>query len=123
MKSNVSEPLMKCRKSHSDDVETGASWCPRDQQRGDLYLASAASGIQAARAWIRLGHGTLEPVAPMRREKSKRRTRKGERTDAGHRGGTTRSSVERRVTRPERRGRVIVLLGTRSTVSTGGTHD
>jgi hypothetical protein len=73
----------------------------------DLHAAVAASGLKAARARIRLRHGTLEPVAPMQREKPKRGNRKGQSTDAGHRGGTTRSSNEGRVMRPERRGRVI----------------
>ncbi|WP_320042284.1 hypothetical protein [uncultured Desulfobacter sp.] len=38
--------------------------------------------------------GTWEPVALMLREKYKRRTRKYESTDAGHRRGATRSSDE-----------------------------
>jgi len=44
---------------------------------------------------------------PMLREKSKWRTREDESTDAEHRGGPTRSSVEVPVMGMERRGRVI----------------
>jgi len=97
----------------------------RDQSDGaGLYAAVAASGLKAARARIRLGHGTLEPVVPMQREKPKRGHREGESTDAGHRGGATRSSAEGPVTGPERRGRVIQFSVNRSTVANaaGGAH-
>lgn len=87
-----------------------------------LYAAVAPSGLKAARSRIRLRHGTLEPVAPMQREKPKRGDRKGQSTDAGHRGGTTRISGEAPVTGVERRGRVIEFSGNRSTTSVGGTH-
>jgi hypothetical protein len=113
---------MTCRNS-TDDVETGEWWLPWDQRGRCLYLAHVTSGIKAARVRIRLGHGTLEPVVSMLREKSKRRTREGESTNARHRDGTTRSSVEGRVMLPERRGRVIQSLDNRSTASAGGTHD
>jgi len=45
----------------------------------------------------------------MLREKSKWRTHEGESTDAGHRGGPTRSSVEISVMEIERRGWLIRL--------------
>ena len=45
----------------------------------------------------------------MVREKPKWRPRKGERTDAGHRDGATRSSVEVSVMEMERRGCVDLL--------------
>jgi hypothetical protein len=61
----------------------------------DLFGTDAASGLKAARAWIGLKHGTLEPVVSMPREKSKRGDRKDESTDARHRDGTTRSSDDR----------------------------
>jgi len=51
--------------------------------------------------------GTWEPVVPMIREKPKWRTHEGESTDAGHRGGPTRSSVEVSVMGMERRGWII----------------
>jgi hypothetical protein len=79
-----------------------------------LYAAVTASGLKAARARIRLEHGTLEPVVPMQREKPKRGNREGQSTDAGHRGGTIRSSEEGSVMGPERRGRVIQFLVNRS---------
>ena len=43
----------------------------------------------------------------MVREKPKWRTHEGESTDAGHRGGPTRSSVEVSVMEMERRGWII----------------
>ncbi len=89
---------------------------------GACIPAHVASGTKAARAQTRLGHGTLEPVASMQRETSKRTTRKDQSTDARHRGGTTRISDEGCVMRLERRGRVIQSLGNRSTASVGGTH-
>ena len=89
-----------------------------------LYAAVAASGLKAARARIRLRHGTLEPVVPMQREKPKRGNREGESTNAGHRGGTIRSSVEGPVTGLERRGRVIQSPVNRPTAAkaTGGAR-
>ena len=87
-----------------------------------LYAAVAASGLKAARMRIRLRHGTLEPVASMPREKLKRGHRKSESTNAGHRGGTTRSSDEGRVMRLERRGRVIRFLVNRSIPNGRGAH-
>ena len=60
-KANASEPLMKCRK-RSDDVETGEESLTRDQPGGHLFTAQAASGMKAARAWLRLLRGTCEPA-------------------------------------------------------------
>ena len=122
MKSNESEPLMKCR-NRTDDVQTGEDGSLGISTGGACILARAASGIKAARARIRLGDGTLEPVVSMLREKDKRKPRECESTDARHRGGTTRSSVEGSVMDLEPRGRVIQSSDNRSTVSTGGTHD
>ena len=88
----------------------------------DLFAAVAASGLKAARARIRLGHGTLEPVVSMRRERLKRQDREADSTDARHRGGTTRSSAEGPVTGLERRGRVIQFSVNRPTAKVGGAH-
>ena len=121
-KSNASEPLMTCRNSIPSTSKPGRGDCPGMSMGGACNPAHAASGTKAARARIRLGHGTLEPVASMLREKPKRTTRKGESTDARHRGGTTRSSDERRVMRLERRGRVIQSSDNRPTVQAGGAH-
>jgi hypothetical protein len=60
-KANVSKPPMECRK-RSDDVETGVESLPRDQPGGHLLTAQVASGIKAARAWLRLLRGTCEPA-------------------------------------------------------------
>ena len=51
--------------------------------------------------------GTWEPVALMLREKFKWWSHKSESTDAGHRGGTTRSSNEVSVMEMERRGCIV----------------
>src|SRR3990172_1859146 len=79
---------------------------------GSCNPADAASGPEAGRAGIRPGHGTLEPVAPMPRGRQKGGNGRGLSTDAGHRDGTTRSSVEGPVMGLEPRGRVILSLGT-----------
>ena len=92
----------------------------------DLSADVAASGFKAARARIRLRYGTLEPVAPMPREKPKRGDRKGQSTEGEprrvgkhrveHRGGTIRSSEDALITvRAERRDRVIQFWVNRST--------
>ena len=47
METNVSEPLMKCRKRR-DDVKTGVKSLLRDKSGGYLFTAQAASGIKAA---------------------------------------------------------------------------
>jgi len=52
---------MKCRKV-SDDVKTEVCFCPRDEPGSDLLTAQVASGIEVARAWLRLCCGTWEPV-------------------------------------------------------------
>jgi hypothetical protein len=67
-------------------------------------MARAASGMKAARMRSRLLCGTWEPVTPMPREKRKWRTHERESTDAGYRGGATRSSDEGAVMALEPRG-------------------
>jgi hypothetical protein len=52
---------MECRK-RSDDVKTGVELLLRDQPGGYLLTAQTASGIKAARAWLRLLRGTCEPA-------------------------------------------------------------
>jgi hypothetical protein len=105
-KANASEPPMKCRK-RMNDVKTGEESLPRDQRWGDPLTASVASGIKVARVRSRLEHGTWEPVASMAREKPKWKPHEGQSTDAGHRGGLARSSVEVPVMGTERRGQII----------------
>jgi hypothetical protein len=99
---------MTCRK-HMDDVKTGVESLPRDQRWGDPLTASVASGMKVARVRSRLEHGTWEPVASMPREEPKWRSHEGQSTDAGHRGGWARSSVEVPVMGMERRGPITQL--------------
>ena len=99
---------MTCRK-RMDDVKTGVESLLRDQRWGDPLTASAASGIKVARVRSWLEQGTWEPVAPMRREEPKWRSHEGQSTDAGHRGGWARSSVEVPVMGMERRGPITQL--------------
>ncbi len=123
-KANESEPLMKGRKIlqrvSKPELHVGSG-----RSVGDVLFATGATpGLKAARARIRLSHGTSEPVVSMLRERHKRRPRKAKSTDGGqtsqarHRGGTTRSSDEGPVIGPEweawppaRRGRVIQSAG------------
>jgi hypothetical protein len=113
---------MKCRKRR-DDVKTGVESLPRDEPGGSLLTGQVASGVKAARAWSGLWCGTREPVAPMGRpasgavlscgRSSGARTPsggncEGESSDAGHRGGPSRISVEGPVMGLERRGRVVL---------------
>jgi hypothetical protein len=102
-KANASEPPTKCRK-RMDDVKTGVKSLLRDQRWRDPLTASVASGIKVARARFWLEQGTWEPVASMLREKLKWKTHESLSTDAGHRGGWARSSVEVPVMGMERRG-------------------
>ncbi len=102
-KATAREPLMTCRK-HRNDVKTGVESLLRDQRWGDPLTASVASGMKVARVRSWLEQGTWEPVASMLRETPKWRSHKGPSTDAGHRGGWARSSVEVPVMGMERRG-------------------
>src|SRR6516165_4800059 len=97
---------MTCRK-HKDDVKTGVESLPRDQRGGHPLTARVASGMKVApvRSWLE--RGTWEPVASMPREKPKWPTHEGPSTDARHRGGWARSSVEGPVMGLERRGPII----------------
>jgi hypothetical protein len=49
-----------------DGVETGDALESRDESGGSLLTAQMASGVEVARAWFRLLHGTWEPVDPDR---------------------------------------------------------
>ena len=122
-KANESEPLMKGRKAFQMVSEPGFQNRSGSSVGEDLFATGTTPGLEAARARIRLRHGTLEPVVPMPREKPKRGNREGQSTDAGHRGGTTRSSDEGSVMGLERRGRVIPFLVNESIPVIGkGTH-
>src|SRR5262245_54201795 len=80
---------------------------PRDQRGGYPLTARVASGMKVARVRSWLERGTWEPVASMPREEPKWPTHEGQSTDAGHRGGWARSSVEGPVMGLERRGPII----------------
>jgi hypothetical protein len=120
-KTNASEPSKTCRKS-IDDAKTGSGNCPGISDSGTcLRLAWHPAQRRRER-----GAGLdTEPWNLSSRCKERNpsgQNREGESIDAGHRGGTIRSSVERRVTRPERRGRVNQLSSNRSTAQVGGAH-
>jgi hypothetical protein len=116
-------PPMKCRKRR-DGIKTGVESLLRDQPGGCLLIGQVVPGTKVARAWSGLWCGTREPVAPMGRSasgavwacgrSSGARTPssgncEGESSDAGHRGGPTRSSDEGPVMGLERRGRVVLV--------------
>lgn len=122
MKSNASEPLMTCRNCPQMTSKPGLIMVPGISMTGACIPGHAVSGMETARARIGLGNGTLEPVASMRRETLKRKPRESLSTDARHRGGTIRSSVEGRVICPERRDRVIVSSGNGPTALAGGAY-
>ena len=125
MKANESEPQMKCRNC-LDDIETEFGLLTRDEPGGCLFIGQVVSGMYAARAWVRLLHGTWEPVVSrdgrpvvcdLRRIVSGKipsgRNREGSCPDVRHGGGPSRSSDEGPVMGLERRGRAIQarLLG------------
>jgi len=117
VKANASEPLMTGRNHHRRRQNRGFKRGPGISVGGDLSATDTTSGLKAARARIGLRYGTLEPVASMRRERPKRRSREAESTDEGsvdfprgrltspreggadssarHRGGMIRSSDDR----------------------------
>jgi hypothetical protein len=119
LKANESEPQMTCRNA-LDDIESGSVILTRDEPGGCLFIDQVVSGMYAARAWVRLLHGTWEPVvlrdgqlvacglrlAGYGRSPSGR-SREGESTDAGHRGGPSGSSGEGSVMGLERSGRAV----------------
>jgi hypothetical protein len=109
--SNASESLMRCRKRRNG-VKTGVESLPRDESGRDLLTAPAAPGIEAATPRSRLLCGTWEPVTPMPRERRKRWSLECLSTDAGYRGGATRTSEEGPVMGLERRGCPIRLATT-----------
>src|ERR1700694_5788217 len=119
MKANVSEPRMTLRDG-LDDIKTRSASLIWDESGGCLFIAQMVSGIDAARAWVRLLYGTWEPVvsrddwlvafglrlvvpgwAPSGR------SRKESYAGVGHRGGPSGSSGEGPVMGLERSGRAI----------------
>ncbi len=134
VKANESEPQVSCRKA-VDDIKTGPQPLARDESGGCLFIGQMVSGMYAARAWVRLLHGTWEPVvlrdeqlvaSGLRLVVSGRapsgRNREARTPVAGHRGGPSGSSVEGPVMGLKRSGRAIQtrLLGNHECV--GGTN-
>ena len=104
-----SKPPMTCRK-RIDDVETGEKSLPRDESGGwpdccpDGIRHEGGVTLHLAFAW---NVGTCRPDA--KREIQVGGPHEDESTEAGHRDGATRSSVEGFVMRLERRGCVVQL--------------
>lgn len=106
---NESEPLMTCRKFHQKMSKPGSPLAP-----GQGWAAPAdgpigirhKGGVTSIQALVR-NLGTCRPDA--KGEIQAEGLRKGESTDAGHRGGDVRSRVEGSVMGSDRRG-VIVRL-------------
>lgn len=117
MKASESEPLLTCRNA-LDDIKTRASFWAWDKSGGDLPTAQAVSGMEVARARVRLLCGTWEPVVSRETgswsvdlrpalpgKAPSGRNREGRIPDARHRGGPPGSSDEGPVTGLERSGR------------------
>ena len=107
METNVSEPLMTCRKRRND-VKTGGVSLPRDQS--GRRTADCPDGIRheggvnlvQALVW-NMGTCRLD----VKGEVQVGSPHKNQSTDARHRGGAARSSDESSVMGLERRGGVI----------------
>ena len=136
MKANESKPLMACRKARGD-IKTGYVSLSREEPGGCLLIGQVVSGMEAARAWVRLLDRTWEPVVlrddqlvasglrlAVSGKVSSGRNREGRIPVVGHRDGPSRSSDEGPVMGLERRGRAIQteLLGNRDVVVVGGTN-
>lgn len=119
MKASESEPLKTCRNA-LDDIKTRTSSWAWDKPGGDLSTAQAVSGMEVARARVRLLFGTWEPVVsretgswssdlrPLFPGKTPSgRNRKEPHPYARHRGGPPGSSDEGPVMGLERSGRPI----------------
>jgi hypothetical protein len=119
LKANVSEPQMTCRNS-LDDIKSGSALLTCDEPGGSLLIGQVVSGIYAARAWVRLLHGTWEPVVLRDRQLvafglrlavsgkvSSGRNCEGRIPVVGHRGGPSGSSDEGPVMGLERSGRAV----------------
>ena len=123
------------RRKRRDGIKTGVESLPRDESGGCLLTGQMVSGVKVARACSGLLCGTREPVAPIGRlasgavlscgRSSGARTPssgncEGESSDAGHRGGPTRSSGEGPVMGLERRGRVVLVSLAANRLRVGG---
>jgi hypothetical protein len=119
-KANASEPLMKCRKA-AWVSKSGRSGCPETSTGGACQRTVRPPALRrrefGSGSWVEPWNlsfrcqGRVPSGSPAREEYR-----------SGHRGGTARSSNERRVMRRERRGRVIRVSPTESTATAGGIH-
>ena len=90
------------RRKRSDDIKTGVESLPRDEPGGDLLTAQAVSGMKVARAWLRLWHGTWEPVVPIPSGRSLGRESPGWREREPQAAETARGRVPMRGTGADR---------------------
>jgi hypothetical protein len=105
---NASEPLMTCRKSQ-DDVETGQERQSGTKPRRDLLTVWAASGIKECMSLEQASMGNKGTCRPDVKERPQvGHPGKSASTNAGHRGGTTRSSYDGGETRLSKG---VVLFG------------
>lgn len=136
MKANESKPQVTCRNA-LDDIETRSDLLTWDQPGECLLIGQVVSGMNAARAWVRLLRGTWEPVVSrngrlvvfdlrpgVQGGVPSGRNREGQAPDAGHRVGLADSSDEGPVMGLERSGRASQtgLLDNRDVVVVGGTN-
>jgi hypothetical protein len=136
MKANESKPQVTCRNA-LDDIETKLALLAWDEPGECLLIGQAVSGMNAARAWVRLLRGTWEPVVSwdgrpvvfdlrpgVQGRVPRGRNREGQAPDARHRVGPADSSDEGPVMGLERSGRTIQtrVLGNRDAVVVGGTN-
>ncbi len=107
---SASEPLMKCRK-RIDDVKTGRKSLARDESGGSPDCCPDGirheGGVTPHLAFAR-NVGTCRPDAKGEIQVSG--PHEDESTEAGHRGGATRSRDESSVIELDRRGCVVQLL-------------
>ena len=108
-KTNASEPVMTCRKTVSDP-DTGIETLSREAGGALPVYGSTGvrheGGVTLIQALMR-NVGTCRPDA--KGEAQAKGLRKGESTDAGHRGGVARSRAEGPVMGLDRRGVVVWL--------------
>ena len=104
-----SEPLMTCRKVQ-DDVETGGNSLTRDEPRGRPDFCPGGIRHEGG---VTLNQASVWNAGTCRSDaKGETQTGgpcEGEITEAGHRDGATRSSVEGPVMGLERRGCIVQL--------------
>ena len=104
-KVNISEKLSKCRKS-SDDIKTEDEWVSRDEPIGYLFTGWAMSGIEMARAQLRLFCGTAGACSCDAKGDGQEKKIKALSIDVRHMDGPISTSVEASVMAVEQKDRV-----------------